>query len=236
MTFISIINYQLLFLQDLPLDMIIFDQFVLLHILTTFFLRSCLILFPQFWMFTNHTSMITTSLSKLHVQHILTLILQPLQQQVTCITQNISPYPSFPIDLIVLQSDILVSTFIATFMILASHMWNVHVATLQATYFINLGNKDACCIIKICCFFFPQNNVYCIILSFLFHKIFTVHVKGMLKFKCPPKSFNGQTSQTFLFHNTVSHISKPQNGHFFLCRRVLNCIKRFLDLFSHSCT
>jgi len=174
MTFISIINYQLLFLQDLPLDMIILDQFILLHILTTFFLRSCLILFPQLQMFTNHTSMIITSPSKLHVQHILTFILLPLQQQVTCITQNISPYPSFPIDLNALQSDVHVSTFFATFMILASHMWNVHAATLQATYFINLGNKDACCIFKICCVLFPTKQ--CVLHNFIFFVSYNIHI------------------------------------------------------------
>jgi len=132
MTFISIINLQLLLLQALPLDMIILDQSILLHILTTFFLRSCLTLLPQFWKFTNHISMIITSPSKLHVQTILTFISLPSQQQVTYITQNISPYPLFPITLIPLQSGILVSTLFATFMILASHMWNVHTATLQA--------------------------------------------------------------------------------------------------------
>jgi len=144
MTFISIINYQLLLLQALPLEMTILYQFMLLHILTTFFLRSCLILFPQFWMFTNHTSMIITSPSKPHVQPILTFISLPLQQQVTCIIQKISPYPSFPVDLILLQSNVLMSTLFATFMIQASHMWNVHAATLQATYFIYLGNNGAC--------------------------------------------------------------------------------------------
>lgn len=66
-------------------------------------------------MFINHTSMIFISPSKLHVQPILTFILVPLQQQVKCITHNISPYPSFPIDLIPLQSDVLVSTLFATF-------------------------------------------------------------------------------------------------------------------------
>jgi hypothetical protein len=78
MTFINIINLQLLLLQALPLYMIILDQFILLHILTTFFPRSCLILFPQLWMFTNHTSMIFISLSELHVQPILTFISLPL--------------------------------------------------------------------------------------------------------------------------------------------------------------
>jgi hypothetical protein len=62
----------------------------------------------------------------------------------TCVIQNISPYPSLPIDLIPLQSDVLVRTLFTIFKILASHMWNVHAAILQATYFTNLGNKDAC--------------------------------------------------------------------------------------------
>jgi hypothetical protein len=95
-------------------------------------------------------------------------------------------------------------------------MWNVHAATLQATYFINLGTGMLAAFLKYAAFFFPQNNVYCIILSFLFHIISTCNVKGTLKFKCPPKSFKGQTSQIFLFHNTVRHISKPQNGNFFV--------------------
>jgi hypothetical protein len=103
-------------------------------------------LFPQFWKFNNHTSMIIISPSKLHVQHILNFILLPLQQQLTHITQNISPDPSFPIDLIPLQSDVLVSTLFAQFMIPPFHMWNVQAATLQATCFINVGYKDARCI------------------------------------------------------------------------------------------
>jgi len=71
--------------------------------------------------------------------------------------------------------------------------------------------------LKYAAFFFSQNNVYCRILSFLFHIIFTFNIKRTLKFKCPPKSFKGETSQTFLFHNTGGHISKPQNGIIFWC-------------------
>jgi hypothetical protein len=125
-------------------------------------------------MFINHTSMIITSPSKLHVQHILTCIVLPLQQQVTCITQNNSPYPLFPIDLIPLQSDVLVRTLFTKFMILASHMWNVHAATLQATYFTNLGNKNACCIFKICCILFPTKQ--CVLHNFIFFVSYNIHI------------------------------------------------------------
>jgi hypothetical protein len=118
--------------------------------------------------------MIIISPSKLHVQPILTFISLPLQQQVTCIIQNISPYPSFPFDLIPLQSDVLVSTLFATFKILASHMWNVHSATLQATYFTNLGNKDACCIFKICCILFLTKQ--CILHDFIFFVSYNIHI------------------------------------------------------------
>jgi hypothetical protein len=129
-------------------------------------------------MFIKHTSRIFISLSKLHVQPILTFISLPLQQQVNCITHNISPYPLFPTDLIPLQSDVPLSTLFTTFI----PMWGIY-----------LGNKDACCIFKICCVLFPTK--LCVLhnlIFFLLHTIFTSNTKGMLKFKCPTKSFKGQ--------------------------------------------
>jgi len=129
MTFISIINYQLLLLQALPLDMIILDSSFCFTSLQPSSLDP--IISPILEVYQPHFYDYHLP-SKLHVQTILNFISLPLQQQVACIIQNISPYLLFPIDLIPLQSDHLVSTLFATFKIPASHMWNVHAATLQA--------------------------------------------------------------------------------------------------------
>jgi hypothetical protein len=90
------------------------------------------------------------------------------------------------------------------------------------------------CIFKICCticVIFLQNAVYFIILSLLVRIIFAFYIKGVLKFKCPPSSFKGQTIWAFLFQSMVGHISKLQKyttvKFFFVCVLCLEKQKSF---------
>jgi hypothetical protein len=61
-------------------------------------------------------------------------------------------------------------------------------ATPLLIYFIYLGSKDIYSIFTMCCtiFYFPQNAVYFIILSFLVQTVVMFFVSQMVKFKYLP--------------------------------------------------
>jgi hypothetical protein len=65
------------------------------------------------------------------------------------------------------------------------YIYDAFTKTPLEIYFIYLGYKDVYYIFKTCCtmFYFLQNAVYFIILSFSFKVIFTFYTTQVLKFK-----------------------------------------------------